>query len=286
MNVDTSPPARLLQALRYVLEPLVRLLLDHGMTFPAMEELLKRVYVDVADKHFVLPGKAQTDSRISVLTGVHRKDVKRLREAAEQPLDLTRNSRVSLQSQLLAKWLGDPAYLDPDNHPLPLPRSAGPDEPSFERLVSAVSKDVRPRVFLDEWLHTGLVQLDSNGLAHLNVQALLQSPAQEEKMDFFGRNIHDHLAAVVSNLEGRTEPFMDRCVYYHGLTPQQVRELKQLAEKLSMTALLEVNRTARAMLEQNRASTADTAAAGAERMHFGAYFYHDADPHATDPDAD
>jgi hypothetical protein len=286
MNVGTTPPPKLLQALRYVLRPLVRLLLDHNLTFPAMEELLKRVYVDVADKDFALPDKAQTDSRISVLTGVHRKDVKRLRESGEEPLSLARGNRVSLQSQLLAKWLGEHAYLDEHNYPLPLPRLAQQDgTPSFEQMVNAVSKDVRPRVFLDEWLHTGLVHLDDDDLLHLNVQALLQSPAQEEKLDFFGRNIHDHLAAVVSNLEGRSKPYMDRCVFYHGLTPAQVRQLNQKAEELSMTALLEVNRAARKMIEQNRTAMPGDESAP-QRIHFGFYFYHDTDSQSSGPDAD
>ena len=89
MTSSASPPPKLIQALRYLLEPMVRLLLNYGMGYPAFAELMKRVYVDVADKHFALQDKPQTDSRISLLSGVHRKDVKRLRLLADAPLDLT-----------------------------------------------------------------------------------------------------------------------------------------------------------------------------------------------------
>ncbi|MBV8046574.1 MAG: hypothetical protein JO171_05450 [Paludibacterium sp.] len=280
MSTSASPPSKLLQALRYLLEPLVRLLLDHGMAFPALAELLKRVYVDVAERDFALPGKTQTDSRISVLTGVHRKDVKRLRETADAPLDLERTSHVSLQAQLLAKWLGDPQFQDEHGRPRPLPRLAHQGALSFEQMVNDISKDVRARVFLDEWRRTDLVRLDEHDIVHLNVAALLQSPALEEKMDFFGRNIHDHLSAVVSNLEGQAAPYMDRCVFYHGLTEEQVQQLKQRAEQLSMDALLEINRIARGMVEQNQSASADAT----QRMHFGAYFYHAAETQETTTD--
>jgi hypothetical protein len=270
MHSGPDPSPKIIQALRHLLEPLVKLLLNFGMAFPAFSELLKRVYVDVADRHFALNGKPQSDSRISLITGVHRKDVKRLRALADEPLNLGAHSHTSLQSQLLAKWLGDPHYLDQDAHPLPLARLASQcPERSFEQMVSDLSKDVRPRVFLDEWLRKGIALLDENDRVSLNLKALLQAPGEEEKIVFFGRNLHDHLAASISNIEGNAAPYMDRCVFYHGLTASQVQQLKARAEQLSMDALLEINRSARDMLEHNQGQVEAT-----QRMHFGAYFYH------------
>ena len=73
-----NPHASLLQALQKLLRPLIRLLLAQGVTFPMLASQLKAVYVQVAKEEFKLTDKRQTDSRISLLTGVHRKDVKRL----------------------------------------------------------------------------------------------------------------------------------------------------------------------------------------------------------------
>ena len=64
-------------------------------------ELLRRVYVDVAVKGFAVAGKPQTNSRITLLTGVHRKDVKRLRAEPRVALDAPR--LASLSSQLIAR---------------------------------------------------------------------------------------------------------------------------------------------------------------------------------------
>ena len=75
-----KPAAAVQQALTRVLRPLVKLMLAQGITYPAVSEVLKELFVEVADRDFRIAGKAQTDSRVSLLSGVHRKDVKRLRE--------------------------------------------------------------------------------------------------------------------------------------------------------------------------------------------------------------
>ena len=75
-----QPPATLVTALRKLLRPLVRLLLSFQVSYPFLSTLLKSIYVDVADQEFSVDGKRQSDSRITLLTGVHRKDVKRLRD--------------------------------------------------------------------------------------------------------------------------------------------------------------------------------------------------------------
>ena len=74
------PPAALLRASRRLLRPLVRLLMRAGVTFPVLADLLRTLYVEVAARDLLVDPKAQTDSRISLLTGVHRKEIRRLRE--------------------------------------------------------------------------------------------------------------------------------------------------------------------------------------------------------------
>ena len=76
---DLPAPLSLISAVRFMLRPLVKLLLAHSITFPFMSNLLKSIYVEVATNDFRIEGKPQTDSRISLLSGVHRKDVKNLR---------------------------------------------------------------------------------------------------------------------------------------------------------------------------------------------------------------
>lgn len=236
-------PAPLVAALRRVLRPLIRLLLSHGIRFQTFCDLVKSTYIQVADEEFRLARKSQTDSRISLLTGVHRRDVNRLRSEslAESALPL----QASLSAQLLAIWSGRPEYLDSQGAPLPLARLASKGgEQSFEALVRSVSKDFRARVVLDEWLRQGIATLDEQDIVHLAIDAFVSPQGIEETTFYFGQNIHDHLAASVYNLSGATPPFLERCVYYSELTAESVKEYERVARSAGMRAIHTVNRHA------------------------------------------
>ncbi|MCP1831761.1 hypothetical protein J2R76_000188 [Bradyrhizobium sp. USDA 4532] len=139
--------AKLHAPLARMLRPLVRLCIRGGMTFPALTQLLRELYVNVAEHDFALEGKEQTDSRVSLLTGIHRKEVARLRGAGApvnaEPATLSRTSAI------IARWLAGPEFTDAKGEPLPLPRTADGGAPSFETLVESITKDVRPRAVLE-----------------------------------------------------------------------------------------------------------------------------------------
>lgn len=263
----TTPPPALVRALLRVLRPLVRLLLEHGVTYPYLANLLKTVFVDVAAHDFPLPGKAQTDSRLSLLTGVHRKDVKRLVRAPHATDEVP--PAVSLGAELVARWSTDADYVDTAGRPRPLARFATEDgSVSFEALVAGVNKDIRPRVVLDEWLRLGVARLDDDSRVHLNTDAFVPRHGFDEKAFYFGQNVHDHLAATAHNLMQGEPPFLERSVYYENLTPASVAKLAELSKTLGMQTLQAINREARKL------ARADANAAEAkQRMNFGVYFF-------------
>jgi Family of unknown function (DUF6502) len=265
---NAAPPKALVKALRQVLYPLVRLMLARGVTYPFLAELLKGVFVDVAERDFRIGDKPQTDSRISLLSGVHRKDVRRLRQLARTQEETT-PAAVSLGSQLVAAWTGLPQFLDQEGHPLPLPRlasSAG--DISFEGLVAGVSKDIRSRAVLDEWLRLGVVRVDDQDRVTLNSEAFVPQKGFEEKMFYFGHNLHDHAAAAAHNVMGEGTPYLERSVHYDALSPASIAQLAQLAERAGMQAALSVNRKAME-LEKRDAGESEPK----QRLTFGIYFY-------------
>lgn len=264
----TAPPKSLVKAIRHVLHPLVRVMLSKGVTFPFVAEMLKGVFVEVAERDFRIGDKPQTDSRVSLLTGVHRKDVRRLRQMPRGPSENT-PSAVSLGAQLAAIWTGSPQYLNEAGHPLPLPRLAGTaDGLSFEGLVSSVSKDIRSRAVLDEWLRLGVVRLDDEDRVVLNTEAFIPQKGFEEKVFYFGHNLHDHAAAAAHNIVGEAPPFMERSVHYDALDERSIADLADLAERAGMQAALTVNRKAMELEKRDTDSTEPK-----RRMTFGIYFF-------------
>lgn len=260
-------PKPLITALRRLLRPLVRLLIAKGVGLGALTELLKEAYVDVALREFPVDGKKQTDSRISLLTGVHRKDVKRLRERPTEKMAAPR--AIGLGAQIVARWLGSKKTTDKKGQPLPLPRkSEASGTMSFDALVAEISTDVRARAILDEWLRLGIAHLDKEDRVVLNRAAFVPEKGLAEKAFYFGRNIHDHLAATAHNLLEEGNPTLERSVHYTGLTPDSARELAAAAEQAGMKALLDLNRQALALAEQDKGLATAT-----RRINFGLYFF-------------
>jgi len=262
----------LLVAIRRILKPLIRLLLENDIKYNMMLEELKRVYVSVADEEFKLNNKAQTDSRITLLTGVHRKDVRRIRSESLDTQPETRN--LSLTSQVIGQWLRNPSYLDENSHPLPLPRlaSAG-GERSFEALVATISKDFRARPVLDEWLNLGVVKLDDRDRVHLDIQAFIPNQDLEEKLFYLSMNVHDHLATAVNNVDPENAPFLERCVYYYGLTQENIDTLHEAAKEAGMQSITALNRLAMALKTAQNSDQELIKKQTLKRMNFGVYFH-------------
>lgn len=268
-GLPATVPRTIDNSLRRLLRPLVKLLLHFGIGYPMFLEILKSAYVEIAERDFRIDGKPQTISRISLLTGVHRKDVKRLLESAAT--DNQPPGQTMLLARLVATWLGSTDYLDTDGEPLPLPRSAKNEkDKSFETLVASVSKDIRPRAILDEWLRIGVARLDEQERVCLNSDAFVPQQGFDEKAFFFGQNIHDHLAAIVHNLSASagTQPMLERCVFYDNLTAHSATELSRYATGTAMKAIQAVNR--RALELEKRDSGAPDAT---HRMNFGVYYF-------------
>ena len=265
---STSPSPAFVLALRRVLRPLVRLMLVQGVTFPYLAELLKALFVEVANKEFRIGDKSPTDSRISLVTAVHRKDVSRLRQALGTQNDPV-PSVVSLGAQLVSLWMGVDRYLDSEGRPLPLPRfvSEGGDI-SFEGLVASVNSDIRSRVVLDEWQRLGVVRIDDQRRVCLNAAAFVPVEGFDEKAFYFGHNLHDHAAAAAHNLMGVKPPFMERSVHYADLSAESIQLLAKQSEELGMKALLGVNKSALSVSENGAEHSATR-----NRMTFGIYFY-------------
>lgn len=260
-----APSRPLLAAVKRLLRPLVRLLISKGIGLAAMTELLKDVYVSVAAREFAEDGRPPSDSRISVMTGVHRKDVKRLRPLPVEEVPAPRS--IGYGAQVLSRWLASPATTDANGMPLPLPRQSA-SGPSFDSLAQDVTKDVRPRALLDEWLRLGVARLDSEGRVVLNQRAFTPQKGLEEKSFYLGRNVADHIAAAAHNLLDSGNPLLERSVHYSNLTPESVALLTEAAERTGMQSLLALNRMALDLQAQDHGKPGAN-----RRINYGLYFF-------------
>ncbi|WP_284383709.1 DUF6502 family protein [Litoribrevibacter albus] len=289
-----EPPKAVLLALKKLLRPLVRLLLSFQITLPYLIELLKRTYVEVAEEDFKLDNKKQTDTRISLLTGVHRKDTRRLRHPDHHE-DIP-EATTSIGAQLVAHWVSQSEYLDEQGEPKRLPLKAEQaGDADFESLVASVCKqDIRARVVLDEWQRLGMASLIDGKWVELNKKAFIADTSLDEKAFFFGMNLSDHLEAASQNLRSDRPPFIERCVYYDGLNDDAIQELQRMAEAQGMEMLQSLNKRALELRQQQvgaepspaEQSPAEPSVADSsghcQRMNLGFYFFHERDKEQDD----
>ncbi len=265
-SAQPLPPAEdVLRALGGILAPLLRLLLASGMDYTRLAAELKPLFIEQARLELLRTGQKDTDSAISLLSGVHRKDV---REWRENGLSGRIAQELSISSQVFARWVQDPQYRDRGKRPKPLPR-LGP-APSFETLARSVTQDVHPYTMLTELIRLGLVEVRTvkgREMVVPNRDGFVPPPGSREIMELFGGNISDHACAAVSNLLDKA-PRLEQSVFAEGITPESAAQLGELARKLWAQARSEM------IAEATRRYDADQHREDATcRMRFGAYFW-------------
>ena len=265
--MNANDHSALEKLLKQVLKPLVRLFLRHSITYTAILDILKSTYIEVACESAKLSEKRLTDSRVSLLTGVHRKEVKRLREALESHSEPTLSeTKASLGAAVMAKWLADPNYCfwDAQGKTASLPKT-GP-APSFESLVYSISKDKHFRSLLDDWIAQGMVELNGDHVTLLQ-NGFVPSEDEAEKLYFAGKNLGAHLEVVTHNLQSNKTasnnqsaeihtPMFDRAVFYHGLSVDSIQQIEAEAKRRNLETLTAINQMA-SQAKQACAQTAD-----------------------------
>ena len=239
--------------------PIARLLVARGLLFPDLVERMKLHYVQAAlAQAGAQDGQRATDSRVSVLTGLQRRDVVRLRG------EDVKDRRPNHLARLVALWQTG-ADWSRMGQPLSLARS-GPGQ-SFEALAQAVRRDVHPRTMLDTLLAAGTVALSEDGQEVRLVQSSYQPLAgSDDQLAYLARNLGDHAEAAAENVQGATPAHFERAVHYSGLTDAQIGVLSERFAAGEMALMQELSQTATRMKAEN-------AEPGPLRFRAGGYFY-------------
>lgn len=231
--------------------PIARLLVARGIPFPDLAERMKAHYVQAA---LAQAGDRTTDSRVSVMTGLQRRDVARLREAD------VKDRRPNHLSRLVALWQAGAEWSEA-GEPRPLARS------DFDLLAQSVRRDVHPRTMLDALISAGTVTLSEDGQTVTLAQGSYQPLAgSDDQLAYLARNLGDHAQAAFENVQGRDPPHFERAAHFTGLTEAQVAALAARFAAAEMALFREIAQTAARMKEEND---------GAGRMRFraGGFFF-------------
>ncbi|MDH5180921.1 MAG: DUF6502 family protein [Gammaproteobacteria bacterium] len=255
------------KALWKMLLPLVRVLLRQGVAFDTLSEILRRLYVEVAEKEFSLPGKKQTVSRISTITGLSRKEVTRLKQEAEIDLDEL-NMQYNRAARVITGWVRDADFHDARGQPAALTLEEG--QQSFAELVKRFSGDIPPRAIADELIRTGAIEMTSNGLIQLKQHAFVPDRDELEKLKILGTDVSGLIATIDHNIHDPQPAYFQRKVFYTAIPESMLPELRTVLADQAQSCLEQMDRT---MAKHDSDANPELGEPGNKKAGVGIYYF-------------
>lgn len=272
-----------LQAFQAAVRPLVRLLIRRGATYPVVADRLRQLFVEEAVREIEARGMKPTGSAVSLLSGVHRKDLRQRELSAARPASAAADSGVAgvgepqadaplgLIGQIVGRWMSDPLYREA-GRPRRLQRGSEPG--SFDQLVQGVSTDVGPRAVLEEMLRLQVVRVDGERI-ELDTAGMVPRGDFAAMAGTLGQNLGDHAAAACANLlDGRN--LLEQAIYVDEIGSESAEVLHQTATRAWRPVLARVLRVAEKRIARD--AVKEDASGRRARIRFGVYF------HVEDPD--
>lgn len=226
----------LLRATRRILRPLIRILLRNGITANAFQELARKVFVDVAYEEFGIEGKSQTMARVSVITGLNRKEVARLHKLA----DISEEDRSwwNRAGTVLAGWTTDEAFHTSAGFPMDLPFSGL--SPSFTDLVKKYSGDMYPRAVADELLRLGAIEQVEDRL-RLSNKGYAPDSDPAAMVDILGMDTAEFIETIDHNIQAPADDkLLQAKVLANNLPAEKLEAFNRYSKRVSMNALNEI----------------------------------------------
>lgn len=187
---DTSR-AIILKCLGLCFRPVAAFCLKHSIDFQELLEVIKSTLVEQAAHTLESAGEKINSSRLSIVTGLHRREVQRLYKGEPKEPHLSHTMRV------IGQWQGDSDFTTKTGKPKVL-RHDG-DDSEFAELVKKVCTDLHPGTVLFELERLGLVKRDGAKLRLLN-QAFMPKDDPEEIYKLYATDATHLLHAVDENI--------------------------------------------------------------------------------------
>ncbi|QNX86348.1 hypothetical protein [Acinetobacter seifertii] len=204
-----------------IIPELVHWLIKAGVGYTEFSTALKIVFYNEAIKELDSIKQKKTDSAVSLLSGLGRRDVRSFCQTyGEYKLINQFNEQlpISVPARVIGLWIGQK---------LPSQIPFNGEALSFESLVKQVSSEKHPKSILLELKRLGLV-IEENNQVILQNSSFTPDPQMDESKQLFTKNISDHLAAGISNLTQKTN-FLEQAIFADELSPESIEKLKKLS---------------------------------------------------------
>ena len=183
--------------LRIMLQPLAKYCLRHSIGIQDFLEDLKVVFLRTAQEELRESGEELNVSRLSAMTGVHRRDVRRICKHEEE-----KSEPQNPISKIIGRWQTDPRFKRKDGKARVLKIDGETNE--FAELAQLVCSDLHHGTVLAELERLGIVEKVPTGL-RLIQRAYVSRGNSKEAYEFMSQDIQDLMSAVEENLTAEPE---------------------------------------------------------------------------------
>ena len=212
-----------------VMRPIVRILLRYGIGYREFAEVVKTAFVDVASSDFGLRGRPTNISRVAVMTGLTRKEVKRLRDKLKTGDTIVAVKTTPL-ADVLHHWHAQPEYTDASGEPRALSFTGG--DFSFTELVRKYGGDVPAGAMRTEMKRVGAIDEDESGQLRANRRGFRPGSQHENLLTLLVHGAY----SILSNIAHNTDPervddsWAHRIAFTTSLQGQDNRQLRRIAK--------------------------------------------------------
>ncbi len=258
----------LFAAIISLLQPLVRILLRNGVPYGTFADLAKYVYVKVAMEEFGLPNRKQTASRVSIITGLTRKEVSRVQGISDTDNEDT-VERYNRAARVVTGWVRDSRFSDSSGNPADL--AVEGSGTSFSELVRQYSGDMPVRAVLDELDRVGAIDRLSDGRLRLIARAYIPVSGDVEKLGILGTDVRDLISTIDNNIiKDAGERVLQRKVSYDNLPAEILPELRQISKEKGQKLLEEFDSW---LSQHDRDNNPSVSGTGRHRAGIGIYYF-------------
>jgi hypothetical protein len=207
MATEIKPAAESMDdALMAMLQPIARILIKRGFGAGELIQAAKLAYIQAAIREVVPRGHKINISRLSVATGLTRKEISALLHSADndKPMPSTRRNLQQRALRVLHGWSVDPIFQRADGRPADLPLQGEPH--SFALLVKRHGADVTPVSVLHELERMKVVTITPSGKIKFDRRTLTSTAHATRQMVEFSRLFKDFANTVQQICEPKNPP--------------------------------------------------------------------------------
>lgn len=205
---------------KILLLPVARFCLRHGITLADCVDGIKSALLQASMEKLALRQEAVTASKLSIMSGLHRKDCAKFLKGIVPKRDL-----VSPAIKIIGAWQAKKSYLNSQGEPKRL--TFGTETSEFTRLARETCADLHPSTILGELERRGLVKISKQGVIPIK-SSFVFSFQDEDSAKSIARDIDQLILSAEENLQAtRNRPNHHTTTEYDNIPSSYLSELRE-----------------------------------------------------------